>query len=198
MVPAMMRLAGAIFALAFTSGGAAAQTFNICPTMPLGNSTSACASTQFVQQNGGGPANPIQNPPWTTPPNTLSGNFGVPTMSGNPTWSGTGHISGTTFTVDSTTSGSLTAGMTLVGNVILPGTTLLSGGPTVWTISRSYGSITTEPMTAEGVYSCAGAACVSGVTNNKFVTGGGVARSIGTLSQAPDGQTIPGGLNSGD
>jgi|SRR5882672_10972623 len=172
----------------------------IVPTRSSGDSSNAAASTTFVGTAIGQavPPNPIQNPPWTTPPNTLSGNFGVPTMSGNPTWSGTGHISGTTLTVDSTISGSLTAGMTLVGNKLLPGTVLVSGGPINWTITPSYGSITTEAMTAEGVYSCAGASCVSGVTNNKFVTGAGVARSIGTLSQAPDGQSIPGGLNSGD
>jgi len=34
-------------------GGAAIAQNTVCPTMPLGDSTTACASTQFVQQNGG-------------------------------------------------------------------------------------------------------------------------------------------------
>src|SRR5882724_1980050 len=144
----------------------------------------------------GGVVAPTNNSPWTTPPNTQEGNFGIPKQSGNPVWSGTGHITGTTFTVDSTISGSLTAGMTIFGNKILPGTVLLSGGPTVWTIPASfaYGTITTEPMNGEGVYSCAGPTCNSGVTNNAFLTSLTTARPLGTLSQSPDGQTVPGGL----
>lgn len=154
---------------------------------------SALASALAV----GGISNPILNAPWTTPPNTEANNFGVPKQSGNPTWSGTGHIAGTAFTIDSNISGVLTAGMTLVGNGILPGTTLVSGSGNAWTLSKSV-TVSTEAMTAEGVYGCAGPTCSSGVTNNQFMTSATTARPIGTLMQSYDGQTIPGGLSSGD
>src|SRR5260370_11089507 len=99
----------------------------------------ACAQLSFLGSDGVfhpfADSSVIANSPWTTPPNTESGNSGVPKQSGSPTWAGTGSISGNVFTVVTTTSGSLTAGMTLVGNKILPGTVLVSGRSVTWLIS---------------------------------------------------------------
>lgn len=72
---------------------------------------------------------------------------------GSPNFPGAtfnGSISGTTLTVNSVSTGVLVAGQFLDdgGVNILPGTQLVSGGPTTWTITPSYGTVSSENMTA--------------------------------------------------